>query len=74
MEKAAQAGFFNVGLKGEKEMWFEMWLKEKGHDLKKLKRKEGRELWKEFKREMTPVIKDCTAFLNAAYKTGKRDR
>ena len=52
-------------------MFFEFWLKEKGYDPKKLKRSEGRKLYEEWKKEMVPVIRDCSDFLNAAYKNAE---
>ncbi len=49
-------------------MLFEMWLKDQGHDLKKLTRKEGRELHKKFGEIMAPAVRDCANFWNAAMK------
>ena len=49
-------------------MFFEFWLEERGYNPKKLKRAEGRKLYAEWKKEMTPVIRDCRKFLNAVYK------
>ncbi len=49
-------------------MLFEAWLKGQGHDLKKLTRKEGRALYREFGKIMAPAVRDCTNFLNAAMK------
>lgn len=49
-------------------MWFEFWLEDKGYDLKKLSREEGRELYRQFGKEMTPAVRDCTKFLNTVLK------
>lgn len=49
-------------------MLFEIWLKGQGYDPKKLTRKEGRALYKEFGKKMAPTVKDCTNFWNAAMK------
>lgn len=49
-------------------MLFEMWLKDQGHDLKKLTKKEGKILYKEFGEIMAPAMRDCTNFWNATIK------
>ncbi len=55
-------------------MLFEMWLKSKGYDQKKLSKEQGRALFKEFGEEMVPVVRDCTNFLNAALKDAENRR
>jgi len=49
-------------------MFFETWLKSKGYEIKKLSKKEGKKLYRQFSREMTPIIHDCTNFLNSTLK------
>ena len=46
-------------------MFFESWLKQKGFEIKKLSKKEGKELYRQFGQEMLPAVKDCTEFFNA---------
>ncbi len=53
-------------------MLFEMWLKGQGYDLKKLTKKEGGELYREFGKVMAPAVRDCTNFWNATMKKSKR--
>ena len=55
-------------------MLFEMWLKNQGHDLKKLTKKEGRELYREFGKEMIPAICACANFWNAAMKKHQEEK
>lgn len=45
-------------------MFFEHWCECQGIDLKKVSRAEGKELWKQFKEEMTPVVKECADWLS----------
>ena len=49
-------------------MFFESWLKRKGFDIKKLSKKEGKELYQQFGQEMLPAVRDCTDFLNTVLK------
>jgi len=55
-------------------MLFESWLKRKGFDIKKLSKKEGKELYRQFGQEMLPAVKDCTNLLNAMLKNTKDRR
>jgi len=55
-------------------MFFELWLKRKGINIKKLSKKEGRELYRQFGQEMLPAVKDCTSFLNTVLKNVKDRR
>ena len=49
-------------------MLFESWLERKGFDIKKLSKKEGKELYRKFGQEMLPAVKDCTELFNAMLK------
>ena len=53
-------------------MLFESWLENKGYNIKDLTRKEGRKLYRQFSQEMIPAVRDCTNFLNAALRQGKK--
>jgi len=55
-------------------MLFESWLENKEINIKKLTKKEGRELYRQFGQEMLPVVKDCANFLNTALKNAKKQR
>ena len=55
-------------------MFFESWLKRKGFDIKKLSKKEGKELYRQFGQEMLPAVKDCTEFLNTVLKNANDRR
>ena len=49
-------------------MLFESWLERKGFDIKKLSKKEGKDLYRKFGQEMLPAVKDCASFLNTMLK------
>ena len=46
-------------------MFFEIWLEQKGYKIKDITKQEGRELYRQFGREMAPAVRDCTNLLNA---------
>lgn len=55
-------------------MLFESWLENKEINIKKLTKKEGRELYRQFGQEMLPAVKDCANFLNTALKNAKKGK
>jgi len=55
-------------------MLFESWLKRKGFNIKKLSKKEGKELYQQFGQEMLPAVKDCTEFFNAVLIGGNYEK
>lgn len=47
-------------------MFFEIWLENKGYEIQKLSKEQGKELYRQFGQEMIPAVRDCTNFLNTA--------